>query len=104
MAQMLLNAGADYRIRDNNYKTPLDYAARGTFPGLLFNLSAPVCGSYGLGTWLALFKAQNPNSAPPSFDGMPQRHEAGDLFVAAKLGDIVLVRRLMAKAMQVRPR
>ncbi len=33
MAQVLLVSGADYRIRDNNYKTPLDYAAKGTYPG-----------------------------------------------------------------------
>jgi hypothetical protein len=57
--------------------------------------------SFSIGTWLALFRGMNPTSVPPSFDSMPQRHEAGDLFVAAKLGDIVLVRRLMAKAMQV---
>ena len=49
------------------------------------------------GTWLVLFRALNPTSPPPSLDSMPQRYEAADIYSAAKLGDIVLVRRLLAR-------
>ena len=35
MAQMLISAGADIRARDKDYRTPLDLAARKTFPGWL---------------------------------------------------------------------
>ena len=33
-AQILLSAGADFRARDNDYRTPLDLAARKTYPGM----------------------------------------------------------------------
>ena len=56
---------------------------------------------YSLGTWLVLHKAQFPHEPQPSLSSLTQRFDVADLHSAARLGDVVLVQRLFARAAMV---
>ena len=53
------------------------------------------------GTWLVLHKAQFPHEPQPSLSSLTQRFDVADLHSAARLGDVVLVQRLFARAAMV---
>ena len=49
-----------------------------------------------------LHHVQYPHSLVPSLDTMPQREDAANLHIAAVLGDVVCVRKLLARGFQVK--